>query len=109
MSQDSTNQNVKRGVHDEIFALFQACVRNFDTIPQWKVAGTLSLDSSYTTFKYFAFLKVCDKFELLGHVEAVMMMTLVLFWPFFLDSFLVTISGFIGLVWSSCYFNLSSV
>ena len=24
-------------------------------------------------FKYFAFLSVCDKFELLGHVQAAMM------------------------------------
>ena len=48
---------------------FQACVGNFDTIPQWKVVGTLNLDSSYVTFKYFAFLSVCDKFELLGHIR----------------------------------------
>ena len=54
----------------EIFALFQACVGNFDTIPPWKVVGTLYLDSSCVTFKYFAFLSVCDKFELLGHVQA---------------------------------------
>ena len=57
----------------EIFALFQACVGNFDTIPPWKVVGTLYLDSSCVTFKYFAFLSVCDKFELLGHVQAAMM------------------------------------
>ena len=62
-----------RGVHDEIFALFQACVGTFGTIPPWKVVGTLYLDSSYVGFKYFAFLSVCDKFELLGHVQAAMM------------------------------------
>ena len=56
-------------VYGEIFAFFQACVGNFDTTPQWKVVGTLYLDSSYVTFKYFAFLSVCDKFELLGHIQ----------------------------------------
>ena len=60
---------VFRGVYGEIFAFFQACVGNFDTIPQWKVVGTLYLDSSYVTFKYFAFLSICDKFELLGHIR----------------------------------------
>ena len=64
---------VFKGVRGEIFALFQACVGNFDTIPPWKVVGTLYLDSSCVTFKYFAFLSVCDKFELLGHVQAAMM------------------------------------
>ena len=48
----------------EFFALFPACVGNFDTITPWKVVGTLYLDSSCVTFNYF----VCDKFELLGHV-----------------------------------------
>ena len=47
------------GVYGEVFALFQACVGNFDTIPQSKVVGTLFLDSSYVNFKYFAFLSVC--------------------------------------------------
>ena len=56
-----------------IFAFFQAFVGNFDTIPHWKVVGTLYLDSSYVTYKYFAFLSVCDEFELLGHVQAAMM------------------------------------
>ena len=120
-SRDSTNQNASfvewfsrseradfRGICGEIFALFQACVGNFDTIPSWKVVGTLCLDSSYVTFKYFAFLSVCDKFELLGHVHAAMMIW-VLFSSFFLNSLLVTVSGFIGLFWSSCYFNLSSL
>ena len=37
------------------------------------------------------------------------MMIWVLFLPFFLDSLLVTVSDFIGLFWSSCYFNLSSL
>ena len=37
-------------------------------IPPWKVVGTLYLDSSYVTFKYFAFLRFWDKFELLGHM-----------------------------------------
>ena len=64
---------VFRGVCGEIFALFEACVGNFDTIPPWNVVGTLYLDSSCVTFKYFAFLSVCDKFELLGHVQAAMM------------------------------------
>ena len=77
-SRDSTNQNasfverfspleraVLRGICGEIFALFQACVGNFDTIPPWKVVGTLYLDSRGVRFKYFAFLSVCDKFELL--------------------------------------------
>ena len=90
-SRDSTNQNalfvewfsrleraVFRVAYGEIFALFQACVGNFDTIPPWKVVGTLYLDSSCVTFKYFAFLSVCDKFELLGHVQAAMM-----FWVLF--------------------------
>ena len=120
-SRDSTNQNasfvewfsrleraVFRGICGEIFALFQVCVGNFDTIPPWKVVGTLYLDSSCVSFKYFAFLSVCDKFELLGHVQAAMMIW-VLFSPFFLDSLLVTVSGFIGLFWSTCYFNLSSL
>ena len=41
------------------FSLYsQACVGNFDSIPPWKVVGTLSLDSSYVAFKYFAFLSV---------------------------------------------------
>ena len=79
-SRDSTNQNVLfvewfsrleravfGGVHDDIFAIFQACVGNFDTIPPWKVVWTLYLDSSYVSFQYFAFLSVCDKFELFGH------------------------------------------
>ena len=56
-----------------MFALFQACVGNFDTIPPWKVVETLYLDSSCVTFKCFAFLSVYDKFELLGHVQAAMM------------------------------------
>ena len=120
-SRGSTNQNpsfvewfsrlervVFRDIRGEIFALFQACVGNFDTIPPWKVVGTLYLDSSCVTFKYFAFLSVCDKFELLGHVQAAMMIW-VLFLPFFLDSLLVTVIGFIELFWPSCYFNLSSL
>ena len=118
---DSTNQNasfvewfsrseraVFRGICGEIFALFQACVGNFDDIPPWKVVGTLYLDTSCVTFKYFAFLSVCDKFELLGYVQAAMMIW-VLFLPFFLDLLLVTVSGFIELFWPSCYFNLSSL
>ena len=47
------------GVYGEVFALFQACVGNFDTKPQSKVVGTFYLDSSYVNFKYFAFLSVC--------------------------------------------------
>ena len=74
------------------FAFFEVCVGNFDTIPPWKVVGTLCLDSSDVTFKCFAFLSGCDKFELFGHVQAAMMIW-VLFLPFFLDSLLVTVSG----------------
>ena len=59
-------------INGEILALFQACVGNFDMTPPWKVVGTLYLDSSCITFKYFAFLSVCGKFELLGHVQAAM-------------------------------------
>ena len=62
-----------RGICGEIFALFQVCVGSFDTIPPWEVVGTLYLDSSCVSFKYFAFLSVCDKFELLGHAQAAMM------------------------------------
>ena len=43
------NGAVFRVVYDEIFALFQAWVGNFDTIPPWKVVGTLYLDSGYVT------------------------------------------------------------
>ena len=120
-SRDSINQNVSfvewfscleeavfRGICGEIVALFQACVGNFDTILLWKVVGTFYLDSSQVTFKYFAFLSFCDTFELLGHVQAAMMIW-VLFLPFFLDSLLVTVSSFIELFWPSCYFNLSSL
>ena len=64
---------VFRGVYGEIFALFEACVGNFHTIRPWKVVGTLYLHGSYVTSKYFAFLSVCDKFELLGHMHAAMM------------------------------------
>ena len=66
-------RTVFRGVCGEIFAFFQACVGNFDTIPPWKVVGTRYIDSSYVTFKYFAFLSVGDKFELLVHVQAATM------------------------------------
>ena len=54
---------VFRGICVEIFALFQACVGNFDTIPPRKVVGKLYLDSGCVIFKYFAFLSVCEKFE----------------------------------------------
>ena len=64
---------VFKGVYGEIFALFQVCVGNFYTRPPWIVVGTLNLDSSYVTFKYFAFLSICDKFESLGHVQAAIM------------------------------------
>ena len=43
--------------------------RYFDTIPPWKVVGTYYLDISYVAFKYFDFLSVSDKLELLGHVH----------------------------------------
>ena len=121
-SRDSTNQNaslvewfsrlqraVFRGICGNIFALFQGSVGNFGTIPPWKVVRTLYLDSSCVSFKYFAsFFSVCDKFELLGHVQAAMMIWVV-FSPFCLDSLLVTFSGLIGLFRSTCYFNLSSL
>ena len=68
---------VFKGICGEIFALFQACVGNFDTIPPWKVVGTLSLDSSCVSFIYFAFLSVCDKFELFRHVQAAMMTVMI--------------------------------
>ena len=45
-------------MYGEIFALFQACVGNFYAIRPWKVVGTLILDSSYVTFKCFAFLSI---------------------------------------------------
>ena len=45
----------------------------FSLYSKWKVVATFHLDNSYVTFKYFAFLNVCDKFELLGHVQAAMM------------------------------------
>ena len=45
----------------------------FSLYSKWKVVATFYLDNSYVTFKYFAFLIVCDKFELLGHVQAAMM------------------------------------
>lgn len=64
---------VFRGVYGQIFAFFQACVGDFDTTPQWKVVGTLKLGSGYVSFKYFVFLSVCDKFELLRHVQSAMM------------------------------------
>ena len=53
--------------------------------------------------KNFGFLNVCDKFEMLGHVQAAMMISM--FLPFFLDSLPVTVSGLIGLFNSSCYFK----
>ena len=59
-------------MYGEIFALFEAFVGNFHTIRPWTVVGTLYLDGSYVNFKYFAFLSVCDKFELLGNVHAAM-------------------------------------
>ena len=64
---------VVRVVYGENFALLQAWMGTLDTIPPWKGVGTLNFDSSYVTFKYFAFLSVCDKFELLGHVQAATM------------------------------------
>ena len=83
-----------------IFALgksrFQSCIRrnfrficNFDTIPPWKVVGTLYLDSSHVTFKYNAFLSVWDKFELFGHVQAATMIW-VLFerWKFLANTYI---------------------
>ena len=109
----STNQNalfvacfspleraVVRVVYGENFALLQAWIGNLDTIPPWIGVWTLNFDSSYVTFKYFAFLSICDQFELLGHVQAATTMW-VLLSPFEMDSLLVTVSGFIGFFWSS--------
>ena len=44
-----------------------------------EIVGTLYLDSTCVTFKCFAFLSVCDKFELLGHVRAALMNLSVVF------------------------------
>ena len=56
------------------FSLYsKPCVGNFDTIPPRKVVGPLNLDSICVLFKDFSFLSVCDNFELLGHVQAAMM------------------------------------
>ena len=55
------------------FRFIRSFVGNFRTIRPWTFVGTLYLDGSYVNFKYFAFLSVCDKFELLGNVHAAMM------------------------------------
>ena len=55
------------------FRFIRSFVGNFHTIRPWAFVGTLYLDDSYVNFKYFAFLSVCDKFELLGNVHAAMM------------------------------------
>ena len=55
------------------FRFIRSFVGNFHTIRPWTFVGTLYLDDSYVNFKYFAFLSVCDKFELLGNVHAAMM------------------------------------
>ena len=55
------------------FRFIRSFVGNFHTIRPWTFVGTLYLDGSYVNFKYFAFLSVCDKFELLGNVHAAMM------------------------------------
>ena len=52
------------------FSLYSMLVLVISTLYR---RGTFYLDSSCVTFKYFAFLSVCDKFELLGHVQAAMM------------------------------------
>ena len=54
----------------EIFSLYSQLVFVISTLYR---GGTLYLDSSRVTFKYFAFLSFCDTFELLGHVQAAMM------------------------------------
>ena len=69
---------VFRGICGEILALFQVRVGNLDTIPPWKVVGTLYLNSSCVSFKYFAFLSVCNKFELLGHDDLSVIFTVLL-------------------------------
>ena len=57
------------------FSLYSKLVLVISTlyIPPWKVVGTLYLDTNRVTFKYFAFLSFCDTFELLGRVQAAMM------------------------------------
>ena len=55
------------------FRFIRSFVGNFHTIRPWTFVGTLYLDGSYVNFEYFAFLSVCDKFELLGNVHAAMM------------------------------------
>ena len=55
------------------FRFIRSFVGNFHTIRPWTFVGTLYLDDSYVNFKYFAFLSVCDKFELLCNVHAAMM------------------------------------
>ena len=55
------------------FRFIRSFVGNFHTIRPWTFVGTLYPDGSYVNFKYFAFLSVCDKFELLGNVHAAMM------------------------------------
>ena len=54
----------------EIFSLYSQLVFVISTLYR---GGTLYLDSSRVTFKYFAFLSFCDTLELLGHVQAAMM------------------------------------
>ena len=80
---------VFRGVYGEIFALFEAFVGNFHNIRPWTVVGTLYLDGSYVNFKYFAFLSVCDKFELLGNVHAAMMIRVCFCCPFWIHCWLL--------------------
>ena len=72
------------------------------------VVGTIYLDGRYVTFKYFAFLSVCDKFELLGYVHALHDDSSVVF-AVLLGFIAGYCCGFIGLFWSSYYLNLSSL
>ena len=100
----------------QIFPLFQACVGNFHTIRPWRVVGTLNLDSSYVTFRCFAFLSICFSvmckspqwFEFCFCRSSWIYCWLLL--AVLLDYFgqLVTSTFFTGLFRSTCYFNLSS-
>ena len=114
-SRDSTNQNasfvewfsrseraVFRGIRCEIFALFQACVGNFHIIRP----------SPWPLLEHFIMIVVTLLLNILLSWEfetslncsvicGSRTMIRVLFSPFLLDLLLVTVSGFIGLFWSS--------
>ena len=56
------------------FSLYSKLVYAISTLyGRGKLLEHFIFGSSYVTLKYCAFLSVGDKFELLGHVEAAMM------------------------------------